>query len=93
VKLQDGLRYMEPPPWYLPERQALGAVLLRAGRAKEAEAVYREDLVRNPENAWSLLGLEQSLRAQKKTQEAEAVRARFALASARADVKLAGSRF
>jgi tetratricopeptide (TPR) repeat protein len=93
VKLQDGLRYMEPPPWYLPERQALGAVLLRAGRAKEAEAVYREDLVRNPENAWSLLGLEQSLRAQKKTQEAEAVRARFALASARADVKLAASRF
>jgi tetratricopeptide (TPR) repeat protein len=93
VKLQDGLRYMEPPPWYLPERQALGAVLLKAGRAKEAEAVYLQDLARNPENAWSLRGLEQSLRAQKKTKQAEAAQARLAKASARADVKLISSRF
>jgi len=70
VTLQDGLRYMEPPPWYFPERQALGAVLLRAGRAREAGAVYRDDLRRNPENAWALLGLAQSLRVQKKTKEA-----------------------
>lgn len=93
VKLQDELRYMEPPPWYFPERQALGAVLLRAGHAKQAEAVYREDLRRNPENAWSLRGLEDSLRAQKKTREADAVKARFEKAAARADVKLLASRF
>jgi tetratricopeptide (TPR) repeat protein len=93
VELQDGLRYMEPPPWYFPERQALGAVLLKAGRAKQAEAVYRADLARNPENIWSLRGLEASLRAQKKPREAGAVQARFDAAAARADVRLATSRF
>ena len=92
VELQDGLRYMEPPPWYFPERQALGAVLLKAGRARQAEAVYREDLARHPENIWSLRGLEASLRAQKKTREADAVEARFAKAATRADVQLASSR-
>jgi tetratricopeptide (TPR) repeat protein len=93
VKLQDGLRYMEPPPWYFPVRQALGAVLLKSGNATDAEAVYREDLARNPENGWALYGLEQSLRAQKKTQEAQAVHDRFEKAWSRADVKLASSRF
>ena len=92
VKLQDGLRYMEPPPWYFPERQALGAVLLRAGRAKQAEAVYREDLARNPGNGWALHGLAESLRAQKKAREAEAVDATFREAWARADVTLTASR-
>lgn len=92
VVLQDGLRYMEPPPWYFPERQALGAVLLKAGRAKQAEAVYREDLARYPENVWSLRGLEASLRAQSKPQEAAAVQARFEKAATRADVPLTSSR-
>jgi tetratricopeptide (TPR) repeat protein len=63
VRQQDELRYEEPPSWYYPVRQSLGAVLLKAGRAAEAEAVYREDLKRNPENGWSLYGLTQSLRA------------------------------
>lgn len=92
VELQDGLRYMEPPPWYFPERQALGAVLLKAGRAKQAEAVYRADLARNPENIWSLHGLEASLRAQHETREADAVQARLAKAAVRADVRLTSSR-
>jgi tetratricopeptide (TPR) repeat protein len=93
VRLQDGLPYTEPPPWYYPVRQSLGAVLLAAGRAAEAEAVYREDLKRNPENGWSLYGLAQSLRAQKKMKEAAAVEKRFRKAWARADVKLTTSRF
>ena len=92
VELQDALRYMEPPAWYFPERQALGAVLLRARRAAEAEHVYREDLVRNPENAWALVGLAQSLRVQKKHREAGQAQARFAEASARADVLISTSR-
>src|SRR5438477_12793412 len=54
VKIQDGHWFTEPPPWYFPVRQALGAVLLQAGRAREAEQVYREDLARNPDNGWSL---------------------------------------
>lgn len=52
----------------LPPRHALGAVLLEAGRAREAETVYWEDLKRNPENGWALLGLGQALAAQGRTE-------------------------
>ena len=93
VRIQDGHWFTEPPPWYFPVRQALGAVLLQAGRASEAEAVYREDLRRNPENGWSLFGLAQSLRAQGKNAEATAAETRFGRAWARADVTLTASRF
>jgi tetratricopeptide (TPR) repeat protein len=94
VRLEDGLVYTEPSEWHYPPRQALAAVLLAAGRAKEAETVYWEDLRRNPENGWSLFGLAQALRAQKgREDEATATEARFAKAWARADVKLQASRF
>ena len=93
VKIQDGHWFTEPPPWYYPVRQALGAVLLEGGRAAEAEAVYREDLRRNPENGWALFGLAQSLRAQGKTSDAAAVEERFRRALARADVTLTSSCF
>jgi tetratricopeptide (TPR) repeat protein len=93
VRRQDEHWFTEPPPWYFPVRQALGVALLQAGRAAEAEAVYREDLRRNPENGWSLFGLAQSLRVQGKSADAAAVDARFRRAWARADVTLAASRF
>jgi tetratricopeptide (TPR) repeat protein len=93
VRLQDWLRYDEPPAWYFPVRQSLGAVLLAAGRMNEAESVYRDDLQKNPENGWSLYGLAKSLRAQKKYQEASSVEKRFRKAWARADVRLSASRF
>jgi len=93
VRLQDAHWFTEPPPWYYPVRQSLGPVLLQAGRAAEAEAVYREDLRWNPENGWSLFGLAQSLRAQGKTADAAAVDARFGRAWTRADVRLTSSRF
>jgi tetratricopeptide (TPR) repeat protein len=93
VRMQDEHWFTEPPPWYFPVRQALGVALLQAGRAAEAEAVYREDLRRNPENGWSLSGLAQSLRAQGKSAEAGAEDARFRRAWTRADVTLTASRF
>jgi tetratricopeptide (TPR) repeat protein len=93
VAQQDKLRYMEPPPFYFPVRQALGAELLAAGRAGEAEAVYRADLKANPGNGWSLFGLEASLRAQGKNEEAAQVKQQFDTAWTRADVKLTSSRF
>jgi tetratricopeptide (TPR) repeat protein len=93
VALQETLVYMEPPPWYFPTRQALGAVLLEAGRAPEAEAVYRADLKQYPSNGWSLYGLEASLRAQGRSDDAAIVERGFAAAWARADVKLEASRF
>jgi tetratricopeptide (TPR) repeat protein len=93
VRRQDEHWFTEPPPWYYPVRQSLGAVLLQAGRAAEAETVYREDLRRNPENGWSLFGLAQSLRAQGKSQDAAGVDERFRRAWSLADVTLSSSRF
>jgi len=93
VAEQDTHWFTEPPPWYFPVRQALGAVLLQAGRAREAEQVYRDDLAWNPGNGWSLYGLAQSLRAQGNAAEAARVEAQFGKAWAQADVKLSASRF
>jgi tetratricopeptide (TPR) repeat protein len=88
VRLEDGLRYDEPPDWMQPARHTLGAVLLRAGRYTAAEAVYREDLARWPENGWSLFGLSRALRLEKKDAEAAPVEARFRRVWAQSDIKL-----
>jgi tetratricopeptide (TPR) repeat protein len=91
--IEDGLLYSEPPDWPQPARHSLGAVLLEAGRPAEAEAVYREDLVRHRNNGWALFGLMQSLRAQGKTAEAKQVEEQFRKAWEGADVRLSASRF
>jgi len=93
LAIEDAGIYFEPPKWYYPIRQSLGAALLKAGRSAEAEAVYREDLKRFPENGWSLFGLAAALKAQGKTAEAAAVDKRFAEAWSAADIKLTASRF
>ena len=93
VAEQDTHWFTEPPPWYFPVRQTLGAVLLQGNRASDAEQVYREDLRRNPNNGWSLFGLAQSLQAQGKTGEAAQAESAFRKAWARADVTLTASRF
>lgn len=93
VPIEDGLRYDEPPDWMQPVRHTLGAVLMRAGKYADAEAVYREDLSRYPENGWSLFGLSRALRLQKKDVEAADVEARFAKVWAPADVKLGSTCF
>jgi hypothetical protein len=85
VLLQDNLIYMEPPDWHVPVRQSLGAVLLEAGRAAEAEAIYWQDLSRNRENGWSLFGLMKSLRAQGNSEQAAAIENRFRSAWSKAD--------
>jgi tetratricopeptide (TPR) repeat protein len=64
VAIQDGLPYMEPPYWYYPVRQSLGAVLLQAGRPMEAERMFREALREHPNSAWTLFGLKEAQRAQ-----------------------------
>jgi tetratricopeptide (TPR) repeat protein len=93
VRLEDELNYDEPPPWLIPVRQSLGAILLEAGRPAEAEKVYRQDLAHYPENGWSLDGLHQSLVAQGKTEAAANAKRRGEIAWARADVTLSESRF
>lgn len=93
VAIQDSLAYIEPPAWYYPTRQTLGAILLEAGRAEEAEAVYRADLEQYPANGWSLFGLASALEAQDKHDEAAQVQAEFEAAWQNADVELTSSRF
>ena len=93
VKIEDTGLYFEPPKWYYPVRQSLGAALLKAGRHAEAEAVYKEDLKRFPENGWSLHGLVAALKAQGKSADAAAAEKRLAKAWEGADVKLVASRF
>jgi tetratricopeptide (TPR) repeat protein len=91
VKREDSLNYDEPSDWFYPARHHLGAALLAAGRAADAEAIFRADLERNPANGWALFGLAQALAAQKK--DAGAVKAQLDTAWARADVQLAGPVF
>jgi tetratricopeptide (TPR) repeat protein len=93
VRYEDALVYTEPPDWPLPVRLNLGAVLLQADRPLEAEVVFWEDLSKNPENGWALTGLEQALRAQGNTEQAESIAERKRKAWAQADVELTAARF
>jgi tetratricopeptide (TPR) repeat protein len=93
VRLEDGLRYNEPPDWYFPLRHFLGAMLLDAGRPNEAEVVYAADLRKNPENGYSLFGLRIALEQQGKREDAVAIAERFDRTWAGATHKLTSSRF
>ncbi|MGA7306504.1 MAG: tetratricopeptide repeat protein, partial [Rhodothermales bacterium] len=73
ARREDELVYGEPPDWSVPVREELGLVQLAAGQPAEAEKTFREDLDRFPDNGWSLHGLARTLRAQNRTDEAEAV--------------------
>jgi tetratricopeptide (TPR) repeat protein len=93
VVKEDRLAYNEPADWFTPNRHELGTLLLEARRPKEAEAVFRQDLKRNPENGWALLGLTQALAAQGREQEANAVRVRFNRAWQHADIRITAAAF
>jgi tetratricopeptide (TPR) repeat protein len=86
IRFEDALVYQEPPDWHAPVRVNLGHVLLKAGRADEAESVFWEDLKKNPENGWALSGLLAAQRAQGKTTDAAMTEARLAKAWKDADV-------
>ncbi|MDP2055846.1 MAG: hypothetical protein Q8L75_19585, partial [Acidobacteriota bacterium] len=87
VAAEDHLGYNEPPDWLLPERERLGALLIKAGRFADAEKVFRADLVKNVGNPRSLYGLFRSLEGQKKS-AAQETRTAFDQAWAAADVRL-----
>ncbi|MFT7652924.1 MAG: tetratricopeptide (TPR) repeat protein [Limisphaerales bacterium] len=93
ARIEDSLLYNEPPDWYFPTRHVLGAVLLEAGYAAEAEVVYWEDLKKSPGNGFSLFGLSQSLKAQGNEPGAQLFTEKFTQAWQEADVELESSRF
>ena len=77
IRYEETLIYQEPSDWHAPVRHNLGVVLLEAGRADEAEAVFWEDLRKNPDNVWSLAGLLQALKAQNKNDDAAGIERRL----------------
>jgi tetratricopeptide (TPR) repeat protein len=87
------LAYDEPRDMFFPVTHLLGAELLAGGQAAEAEATYRDDLRRFPNDGWALFGLARALQAQGKTADAAAARSAFERAWRRADVALTASAY
>ncbi len=90
VAIQDTLKYGEPPDWFFPVRESLGAALLMNGDTAAAEKVFRADLERNPRNPRSLWGLRQALVQQKRDYDAGFVQKEFEASwkGARSSLKL-----
>jgi tetratricopeptide (TPR) repeat protein len=86
VAAADRLSYDEPPDWFFPIRPRLAGVFLAAGHPRQAEAICREDLERNPDNGWGLGCLAQSLHDQGKEKAANEVVVRYRRAWARSDL-------
>jgi tetratricopeptide (TPR) repeat protein len=93
VAREDTFAYDEPADWFYPMRHYLGAALLDAKRAPQAERVFREDLTRNPNNGWALYGLSRALAMQNKRSEADQAQESFHVAWSEADIKLARTAF
>jgi tetratricopeptide (TPR) repeat protein len=77
VEIEDKLNYGEPPEWFYPVRESLGAALLLSGQAEAAETVFRADLEKYPRNPRSLFGLFKALEPQHKNEAMEQVRREF----------------
>jgi tetratricopeptide (TPR) repeat protein len=75
AEIQDRLPYMEPPFWYYPVHQSLGAALLAQGKIAEAEVAFRTALQRAPNNGWAAAGLLRAAEARGDAQAAEEARA------------------
>jgi tetratricopeptide (TPR) repeat protein len=93
TRIEDGLEHDEPHLWLAPTRHALGAALLDARRAREAEQVFASDLKHYPDNGWSLKGLALAQQAQGRGLAARATEARRTVAWRDADVGLERPRF
>jgi hypothetical protein len=92
IAIEDALNYNEPPDWFFSVRHNLGAVLIEAGKYREAIMIYEEDLKTLPENGWALTGL---MNAYEKLDEKEKyleVKTRFGNAWKYADIKITSSR-
>jgi tetratricopeptide (TPR) repeat protein len=85
---EDALNYDEPPDWYLPPRESLGAVLFLDGHASDAEAAFRAELKLHAKNPRALFGLAQCLHAQGKAGEEATVRKQFEQGWQHADIQL-----
>jgi hypothetical protein len=93
VAAEDALAYDEPPTWFYPVRETLGAALLADGKAGEAERVFRDDLKHNPGNGRSMFGLWKAIEAQGRKADAARAAAEFRRVWRAADTPLTLSAF
>ena len=77
IEIEGRITYQEPPYWYYPVGQSLGAALHRLGRHDEARAAFMAALARWPGNGWALYGLAASEHALGHGPEAAAADAAF----------------
>ncbi len=80
IAIEETIPYTEPPYWYYPVSQSLGAAYYRAGRYDEARQAFRAALVKAPANGWALYGLAITERALGHDPEAAAAEAALARA-------------
>ncbi len=62
ITIEQTLPYTEPPYWYYPVSQSLGASLYRAGDFKGARDAFQAALFKAPNDGWALYGLAQTER-------------------------------
>lgn len=77
AELQHAIPYAEPPFWYYPVEQSLGAAYYQAGRYTEAKQAFRAALFAAPNSALALYGLEQTERKLGNRLEAAAAKQAF----------------
>jgi tetratricopeptide (TPR) repeat protein len=59
-EIERTIPYNEPPYWYFPIAQSLGASLYRAGKYEDAQTAFRQALFQAPNSGWALYGLAQT---------------------------------
>ena len=92
IVMEDALNYNEPPDWFFAVRHHLGAIMLEAGKASEAETIFLEDLKYFPRNGWALSGLKKAYEDMKQADKATETGRQFEEAWKYADVTLVTSR-
>lgn len=78
AEMQKSVPYMEPPFWYYPVNQSLGAAYFSAGRYNEAREAFRAALFDAPNSALALYGLAQTEKRLGHRPEARAAEEAFA---------------
>ena len=77
AEMQSGILYNEPPFWYYPVNQSLGAAHFQAGQYQDAQKAFRAALFDAPNSALALYGLAQTERRLGHGLEAEAAQQAF----------------
>jgi tetratricopeptide (TPR) repeat protein len=77
VRIQDAIPYGEPPIWFYPVRESLGAAQLKRGDTAGAANTFHEGLRSSPHNPRLLLGLSEAESAMGNAGAAQAARREF----------------